>query len=104
MGNTFKLVHVQPFVPSSAAKSLNISILRWLARLNIQQRYLALVRPIDQRLAEVFWAIITTKSGWFASPFDNLIQSTYEAWVLYVGSTPVHGKYDKLAYGSNRSL
>ena len=79
MGNTFKLVHVQPFVPSSAVKSLNISILRWLARLNIQQRYLVLVRPIDQLLAEIFWAIITTKSLWFASSFDNLIQSTYHA-------------------------
>ena len=64
MGNTFKLVHIQPFM---------IRILGGFAQLDVQQGNPVLVRPVYQRLTEVFRIIVTTQRRRLVPPLDDLL-------------------------------
>jgi len=54
----FNQMHVQPLMPHRTIESVNVGILGGLARLNIEQRNLVLIRPVNQTLRQVFWAIV----------------------------------------------
>jgi len=59
----FKQMHVQPLMPHCTIESFNVGILGGLARLNIEQRNLVLIRPVNQTLRQVFWAIVSAEQG-----------------------------------------
>ena len=40
-------MHIEPFMPGGAVKPFDVRILRWFARLNVQQRYLLLICPFN---------------------------------------------------------
>ena len=61
-------------MPDSSIKSLDVGVLCWFTRLNVQQRDLLLSGPVDQILTDVFWPVVATQRQWFPALFDDLLQ------------------------------
>ena len=57
MPNRLEEIHVQPLVPHRPIESFDVGILSWLARLNIHQGYLMLIRTVHESLRYVLRAI-----------------------------------------------
>ena len=56
-----------------SVEAFNVSILRWLPRLNIQQGNLLVVRLINQGLRNVLRAIVATNRLRLSPPFNDLL-------------------------------
>lgn len=70
---------VQPVITHRAVKSLDVGILLWVAWLDIPQRNPLLLCPALEFFADVFRAIVTADSGWFAPPLDYLLQRPFDS-------------------------
>ena len=74
MLDAVKTMHIQPFMSDRSIEALDVGILGRLAGLDIQQRDLLLICPVDQSLADVFRPVVAPNAIGLASPFNRLVQ------------------------------
>jgi len=71
----FDDVLIQPLVPDGAVVRLDVSVLRWLAGLDVLDGNPMFLSPFRQLFADVFRAIVDPDGSRLAAPFDNPFQT-----------------------------
>ena len=69
--DAFDDVLIKPFMPDSSVKALNIRILWRFFRSDELDLDVALFRPFQKLLTDVFWAIVHPYALRLAPPFNN---------------------------------
>jgi len=72
MGHGMEQVHIQSLVSGRPIETLNVSVLRRLARLDILHRDPVVVGPVNERSAEKLRAVVTANRGGFSAPFNDV--------------------------------
>lgn len=77
--NGFKQIMAEPVVAYRSVKAFDVSILLWLARLDMLKTDTMTLGPGGKGGADVLGAIIAPNNLRFAPPFDDLLQSSCHA-------------------------
>ena len=72
----FDDVLIQPFMPDGSVVTLNVSILLWLAGLDMIDLNVARLSPIPQFATDIFRAVINADCLRLAAPFNDPVQAT----------------------------
>ncbi len=70
----FEQIVRQPIVSNRSVVSLDAGVLLRLSWLNELQLDSSLLRPVPERVADVFGAVVATNPRWTALPLNDLIQ------------------------------
>lgn len=70
---------VEPVIAHRPVVSFHISILLWLARLDVLELNALLLSPRHELATDVFRPVVTANASEFTTPLNHLIQSTFDA-------------------------
>lgn len=76
MRNTSELMEIQPFMSRRAIEAFNVRILRWFAGLDIHQRYLMAICPLNQRLRYVLRPVVQAEYCYLIAVVSQLMSRT----------------------------
>ena len=77
--DSFRDVLASPFITNGAVVTFDICIVLWVHWLSVFQPHTLRVNPSHQRFSGVFWAVTNTNSFRFATPFNDLIETSHDA-------------------------
>ena len=69
---------IEQFIPHGSIESLDISVLLWVSRLDVEQFNAVLLRPLLVVVADEFWAIVRAYRLWLAAPLNELVEVARE--------------------------
>jgi len=71
-----EFMQIMPIVSFGSIESFHISILRWLAWLYVEERDMVFGSPVDERLSDVFRAVVTPDGCRFSRPLNQVFEAS----------------------------